>query len=248
MGHAFPDFAGIRSLAPMGWRCHFRVTSGRRDDDVRMGREAVWPLFGLRLDTAMATLRCATEDDVCGLAGALPTDLELDPSLPCHTGLAEPRHRAIGELQQYWRRMGAWTAESWKIPFAVEVDGHLVGTQTLEGEAFPRLRVVDTASWLVAHARGRGVGREMRAAVLHLAFDQLGAVAAVSSAWHDNHASLGVSRSLGYVDNGYELHARGERVDRIRRMILTADRWPTVVRPAVTVAGLDDCLPLFGLA
>jgi hypothetical protein len=31
-------------------------------------------------------------------------------------------------------------------------------------------------------------------------------------------------------------------------MILTSDRWPTVVRPAVTVAGLDDCLHLFGLA
>lgn len=213
-----------------------------------MGREALWPLFGLRLDTALATLRCATEDDVCELAAALPTDLELDPSLPCHTGLAESRRRAISELQQYWRNMGAWTAESWKIPFAVEVDGRLVGTQTLEGDAFPRLRVVDTASWLVADARGRGVGREMRAAVLHLAFDRLGAVAAVTSAWHDNHASLGVSRSLGYVDNGVELHARGERADRLQRMILTVDRWPTVVRPAVTVAGFDACLPLFGLA
>ena len=47
-------------------------------------------------------------------------------------------------------------------------------------------------------ARGTGLGKAMRRAVLSLAFDHLGARAAITSAWHDNHASLGVSRSLGY--------------------------------------------------
>ena len=46
------------------------------------GREAVWPLFGLRLDRLSLTLRCASEDDVCVLAVMLPPDLESDPSLP----------------------------------------------------------------------------------------------------------------------------------------------------------------------
>ncbi|MBA2553338.1 MAG: GNAT family N-acetyltransferase [Geodermatophilaceae bacterium] len=125
----------------------------------------------------------------------------------------------------------------------------LVGSQTLEADQFADLGVVDTASWLVPQWRGRGVGREMRAAVLHLAFAELGAVAAVTSAWHDNHASLGVSRSLGYLDNGYELHARGDRADRMERLILTVDRWRDLADLAtVDIAGLRPCLPLFGLS
>jgi RimJ/RimL family protein N-acetyltransferase len=178
----------------------------------------------------------------------LPPDLEVDPSLPRHEGLSDVEQRAIGELQQYWRNLGSWTAEAWKLPFVVEADGAVIGVQTLEANDFTRLRVVDTASWLVAEARGTGRGREMRAAVLHLAFAGLGADFAVSSAWHDNHASLGVSRSLGYVDNGVELQARGNRADRLQRMILTAERWREVARPDVTVVGLDDSRALFGLA
>ena len=39
----------------------------------------------------------------------------------------------------------------------------------------------------------------MRRAVLALAFGPLGAEAAITSAWPDNGASLGVSQSLGYL-------------------------------------------------
>lgn len=89
----------------------------------------------------------------------------------------------------------------------------------------------------------------MRSAVLHLAFAELGAMAAVTSAWHDNHASLGVSRSLGYIDNGYELHARGAWAERMQRLILNIDRWRELPeRTTVEVAGLRPCLPLFGLS
>ena len=212
-----------------------------------MGREAIWPLFGLRLETPSLTLRCASEDDVCVLAAMLPADLESDPSLPRHERLPHDEERAIGELQQYWRNVGSWTAASWKLPFVVETEGALIGIQTLEADAFTTRRLVDTASWLVAAARGRGHGREMRAAVLQLAFAGLGAHFAVSSAWHDNHASLGVSRSLGYVENGIDLHVRDDRVDRLQRMILAVERWRAVARPDVRVVGLDECLPLFGL-
>jgi hypothetical protein len=46
---------------------------------------------------------------------------------------------------------------------------------------------------------------------LALAFGPLQAQAAITSAWHDNHASLGVSRALGYRPNGESLHARGHQ-------------------------------------
>jgi len=241
-------FSSVRDLIVWPDRFSGSSLASRRREDAGVGREVIWPLFGLRLETPTLTLRCATEDDVCVLAAMLPHDLEVDPSLPRHERLSDDQQRAIGELQQYWRNMGSWNAASWKLPFAVEVDGGLVGTQTLEADDFISRRVVDTSSWLVSEARGRGHGREMRAAVLHLAFAGLGANFAVSSAWHDNHASLGVSRSLGYVDNGVDLLGHHDRLDRMQRMILTAARWHGVARPDVTVIGLDNCLALFGLA
>ncbi len=211
-----------------------------------MGAEEIWPLFRLRLETPSLLLRAAREADVCVLAAKLPDDLELDPTLPVHEGLPERQRRAVAELQQHWRRLGEWTADAWRLPFAVALDGQLVGVQTLEGVRFRLRRGVETASWLIADVRGRG-GREMRAAVLHLAFEELGTRFAESGAWHDNYSSLGVSRSLGYEDDGYDIHVHGDRVDRMPRVILWRERWQEVARPPVTVAGLEACLPLFGL-
>ena len=113
----------------------------------------MWPLFGLRLETPNLVLRAATEQDVCTLASALPDDLELDPSLPRHEGLSERQQRAVRELQQHWRRLGGWTADSWNLPFAVTLDDRLVGIQTLEGEQFRVRRAVETAGWLMVDVR-----------------------------------------------------------------------------------------------
>jgi RimJ/RimL family protein N-acetyltransferase len=66
---------------------------------------------------------------------------------------------------------------------------------TAAGNDFLALRTVDTSSFLIPSAHGRGYGKQMRAAVLALAFGPLHAPAAITSAWHDNHASLGVSRA-----------------------------------------------------
>lgn len=68
------------------------------------------------------------------------------------------------------------------------------------------LREVHTGSWLGRRYQGQGIGTQMRAAVLHLALDGLGAQRAVSAAFEDNPASLGVSRKLGYRDDGIEWH------------------------------------------
>jgi RimJ/RimL family protein N-acetyltransferase len=67
----------------------------------------------------------------------------------------------------------------------------------LEGQDFLVRRTVDSSSQLRTDARGRGWGKQMRRAVLALAFGPLGAELAVTSAWHHNRASLGVSRALG---------------------------------------------------
>jgi len=88
----------------------------------------------------------------------------------------------------------------------------------------------------------------MRTAVLGLAFDHLGAMAAVTSARTDNAASLGVSRHLGYRDNGVSLSASGAGPVQLVHMRLTADDWQaTAGRRQVTVRGLAACLPWFGI-
>jgi len=89
--------------------------------------------------------------------------------------------------------------------------------------------------------------------VLALAFDGLGAEFALSDAFTDNAASLGVSRRLGYADDGMTRHAIRGRPAEQRRLRLDRESW-RATREAlrtslgeVTSEGLEPCLPLFGL-
>ena len=95
---------------------------------------------------------------------------------------------------------------------------------------------------MVPEARRQGIGKEMRAAVLSLAFDGLGAVVAETEAWHDNEASLAVSERLGYEPNGETLHRRGGGHDRMVRLRLTKEHWDLRAGDfPVTVVGLEEC-------
>jgi RimJ/RimL family protein N-acetyltransferase len=74
----------------------------------------------------------------------------------------------------------------------------------------------------------------MRAAALALAFDGLGARYALSDAFTDNAASLGVSRKLGYADDGMARQViRGQPVES-RRLRLDRESW----QAAGSAAGL----------
>lgn len=207
-------------------------------------------MLGIRLTTADLLLRPAVGRDVLALGAIVPDDLELDPA-SARYDVTEGANRCAAIAQGIWRAWGTWTAESWNLPFTVVHDGVVVGSQNLEGERFGVVRTVDTASWLVSSARGRGFGRQMRTAVLTLAFDHLGAEAAITSAWQDNHSSLGVSRRLGYRDNGLELHPRYERGETARDEMLhlriTRREWAAREQPPATVVGVEGCLPYFGV-
>jgi len=120
-----------------------------------------------------------------------------------------------------------------------------VGLQALEADDFAKLRTVDSGSWLAVHARGRGTAVAMRTAILGLAFDHLGAVAAISSARVDNAPSLAVSRRLGYVENGVSLSDSPTGVVELQHLRLTRGSW--AAHP-VKVTGLDDCLPWFSVS
>ena len=162
-----------------------------------------WPLVHLRLTGPDVALRPMTEVDLTTVADLLPDDLELNPAATSYPGLDTATGRRVVAHQEYWQAYGRWGIPSWVLRFVVQVDDRIVGTQTLEGEDFPTLRTVDSASWLVPEVRGRVVGKAMRSAVLaSLAFGPLEAQCAITSAWDDNHASLGVSRAIGYQPNG----------------------------------------------
>lgn len=206
-----------------------------------------WPLFDLRLRCGPVSLRPVTDADLPRLSELLPGDLDLDPRAERFAALEDRRDRQRLFAQGIWRSRGTWSPASWCLDLAVESDGELIGAQALEGDDFLRLRTVDSFSWLTHSSRGRGLGVAMRTAALGLAFDHLGAVAAVSSAVLDNGASLGVSRRLRYVDNGVSLTDSPAGVVELQHLRLSRDAWQSVGH-AVDVTGLEPCLPWFGLA
>jgi RimJ/RimL family protein N-acetyltransferase len=88
--------------------------------------------------------------------------------------------------------------DEWRLLFCVRTDGAAAGVQGIDAERFAETRIVATGSWLGTAYQRRGLGTEMRAAVLELAFSVLGAERATSGAIDGNVASRRVSEKLGY--------------------------------------------------
>jgi RimJ/RimL family protein N-acetyltransferase len=210
--------------------------------------EAQWPLFGVQMKMGDVSLSPVSEADLPVLARMLPPDAEQDPASSMLDGLSIDENRRRILLQSYWRSWASWAVESWYIFFRVTAGGRLVGLQTLEAEHFPMLRTVDSSSWLVPEARGKGIGLAMRTAILALAFDHLRGDAAVTSAREDNLASIGVSRHLGYEDNGTSKSLSPSGPCILRHMILHRDSWLSSGHgTAVEVRGLGACASWFGV-
>ncbi len=151
-----------------------------------------------------------------------------------------------GFLGHHWAARATWRPDAWALHLLVELDGRPVGAQSIMAEGFPTYRMVHTGSWLGRVYQGRGLGTEMRNAVLAFAFDGLEARRAETEAFLDNAASNGVTRSIGYEDNGLQELAP-EGVPRLaRRYRLTVEQWRSRPRPPVTIEGLDACRELFG--
>ena len=212
------------------------------------GAPLAWPLFAIRITVGDVCLRPVREGDLDALATLLPADAEHDPSSTMLDGLGLDENRRRLFMQSYWRSWSSWSVDDWFIHFAVLHAGRLVGVQTLEAAHFPSLRVVDSSSWLSSDVRGRGIGRAMRTGALALVFDRLGAEAAVSSAREDNGPSLGVSRALGYEDNGVSMSLSPSGPCTLRHLILRRARWlSSGLGAGVTTTGTKACAPWFGV-
>lgn len=160
----------------------------------------------------------------------------------------EPAERARSVLQWHWRSWGSWTPESWNLDLAVVEDGVVVGQQGFSTENFPVLREGETGSWLGRRYQGRGIGTEMRSAMVHLVFAGLGAESVTSGAFEDNPASLAVSRKIGYVEDGITRRVRRDQPAVLRRLRLSRAAWEPRRRSDIEIVGLGECLSLFGIA
>ena len=147
-------------------------------------------------------------------------------------------------LRGIWRGRGRLSPDSWRLYFAVLVDGEPVGMQDLVATDFTRFGTVSSFSWLAPGRRGQGLGKEMRSAILQLAFAGLGAREAGSDAFVDNAASNGISRALGYEPNGTDWDTRRGEPARIQRWRLTRDDWERLRRDDIELAGVRECLPV----
>ncbi|MFC4002645.1 GNAT family N-acetyltransferase [Prauserella oleivorans] len=208
-----------------------------------------FPLTGLRLTTPRLDLRLPTAERLAELAALAAKGIHDPAEMPFLTPFTDalPEEVARSVVQHHWRVLGALTPAEWALEFTVVCDGVVVGQQAISAQDFSVTREVRTGSWLGLAHQGSGLGTEMRAAVLHLAFAGLGAEEARTGAFEDNVASLAVSRKLGYADDGIARHAvRGKAVVE-RRMRLTRQAWQRHRSVPVTVRGLQPCLPLLGV-
>lgn len=214
-----------------------------------MGSEH-WPLFGLRVRTPRLELRPPSDDDLFRLADAAAAGIHDVGEMPFNVPWSEqpPGTLERGVLQHGWKVRAGWKVGDWHLPLAVVSEGSVVGVQGLFAADFPVTRQVESGSWLTRGSQGRGLGTEMRAAALALAFEGLGAEHAVTSAFADNARSLGVTRSLGYEPDGWEVRARKGEPQRMLRFRMDRARWRAARRHDVALTGLEPCLAMFGLA
>ena len=156
--------------------------------------DAQWPLIDLRVRTPRLEIRLPTDADLYRLNELVDLGVHEPSAMPFTIPWTDtpPPRRHRESLKFWWSARANWSPESWDFTGAVFVDGAPVGVQGLMAKNFARLRTVETGSWLGRQHQGQGLGKEMRAAILHLAFEGLGAI--------ESH-ERSVSRQPGVVGN-----------------------------------------------
>ena len=210
-----------------------------------------YPLLDVRVTTPTLELRGATDNLLDELADVVRDGkAHADPAPyddPISFYEPDPDVRVAQWLRAIWRGRGKVEPDAWRLYFVVVVDGRPVGMQDLIGVNFSTFGTVTSFSWLVDDQRGRGLGHEMRAAILHLAFDGLGAKEAGSDAFVDNHGSNAISRDLGYEANGSDWATRQGEPALLNRWRLTRDNWEQRRRDNIRLHNIEACrtsLPL----
>ncbi|MFI0464224.1 GNAT family N-acetyltransferase [Saccharopolyspora sp. 5N102] len=208
-----------------------------------------FPLVGLRLTTPRLELRLPSPDELSELAELAASGVHDPDVMPFTVPWTDhpPEQVALNVIQHYWRQLGSWTPQNWSLNLTVFCGGVVVGQQSIGARDLGITREVHTGSWLGQRYHGQGIGTEMRAAVLHLAFAGLDVEEAVSAAFEHNAASQAVSRKLGYQPDGLQRRAVRGAASVEHRLRLTRAAWERHRAIPVGIEGLSPCLPLLGI-
>ena len=206
------------------------------------------PAFALEVRTPRLTLRYPDDDDLADLADLGANGVHPDDAMPFTVPWTRvpPPHMQRNTLQYFWTQRATLQADAWNLPLVTVVEGQVVGSQGVFTSEWKVSRTVETGSWLGREFQGQGIGKEMRLAILHLAFDGFGADRATTFAYEDNPASLAVTRALGYRPNGQDRVARGDRAVHLCRFVMDRDDFAALRRPDIDVVGADAVAAVFG--
>jgi RimJ/RimL family protein N-acetyltransferase len=201
------------------------------------------PLTRLRVRTPRLELRLATVAELRELYRAAEAGIHDPDEMP----FAVPWTDSLEEssfLAHHRECLLRWRPDAWELGLIAFHGGRPIGSQGIEGGSVTSSRTVSTGSWLGRQWQNRGLGTEMRAAVLCLAFDHLGAETARSGALAGNAQSLRVSRKLGYeIVGSHTISPRGLPVEHTD-LELRRGRFASPV--TVEIEGFDGLRPLFG--
>lgn len=203
------------------------------------------PLSHLRVRTPRLELRLATISELRELARVAQAGIHAPDFMPFQFAWTDDLTEE-SFLEWHGSALRDWRPYNWRLELIAFHEGRPIGCQGLAAEQFGAIRRASTGSWLGKDWQGRGLGTEMRTAVLTLLFDGLHGREAFSGAIVGNDASLAVSRKLGYVETGMStVSPRGEPVPH-HDLLLTPDQFR---RPDfdVTIDGLAGLDSFFGI-
>jgi RimJ/RimL family protein N-acetyltransferase len=209
-----------------------------------------YPPLNVQVHTPRLSLLGATDDLLERLVPLVRKGVATAPPWPFDDPMSlyqDNPDREWAWFRRIWAGRARVSDGFWRLYFVVVAGGEPVGMQDLVGDEFSALGTVHTFSWLSPEARGRGLGKEMRQAVLHLAFEGLGAREATSDAFTDNHASNRISQALGYEPNGFDWATRRGEAAELNRWRLTREQWSKRRRDDIELAGVAACLPVLGI-
>jgi len=211
---------------------------------------SAYPPLNVQVHTPRLSLLGATDELLERLVPTVRRGVVTQPPWPFDDPISlyeDSPEREWRWLRGVWSGRGRVSASFWRLYFVVVIDGEPVGMQDLIGTDFATFGTVTTFSWLSPDLRGGGLGKEMRQAVLHLAFDGFGAREASSDAFFDNHASNRVSQALGYAPNGVTWDTRRGEPAEIKQWRLTREQWIKRRRDDIELVAVPDCLPVLGI-
>lgn len=215
--------------------------------------ESLFPPFGLRISCGPLRMRALRESDFAEVFASIERDGIYDDDRPMPFLVpwdAQGREQGwLPSMSFYWSVYSSFRPEKWNLMLRVEHDGRYVGQQDIFAKQdFRTVRSLETGSWLLMSAQGRGIGTLMRQVVCAFAIDHLGAEEMVSGYVGGNERSAAVSRKVGYLDNGSSRIATpdGDGWREERLVCLPAER---LVRPPypVEVDGVDAFRTFIGL-